>query len=252
MELLIFLVLLIFVAIFFLKIRPKGRIPGYVYGVDQPFPLTKKNPIPKAPYPYKIKGPLFSVAERSFYGVLIMAVGDKACVFGKVRIADILEPEPQLNKSEWYTAFNKIKSKHFDYVLCNHTDLSIISVIELDDKSHNSKKQHERDLLVEGACQKAGLTLHRFKARDSYDVARIQKQLFPNVLPSSNLNQEPSDKEENTKLATPEIKNQCPRCTSLLVTRLATKGSNKGKSFIACSAYPKCRYINIPQKGRGI
>jgi len=42
--------------------------------------------------PYELIGPLFTPAERSFYGVLTIACGDQAIVFGKVRIADILKP----------------------------------------------------------------------------------------------------------------------------------------------------------------
>ncbi len=34
----------------------------------------------------------------------------------------------------------------------------------------------------------------------------------------------------------------CPNCQSSLVIRVAKKGSNAGKSFYGCSAYPKCRY----------
>lgn len=35
----------------------------------------------------------------------------------------------------------------------------------------------------------------------------------------------------------------CPQCGSKLVLRTAKKGSNTGKSFYGCSAFPKCRYI---------
>jgi hypothetical protein len=62
--------------------------------------------------------PLFSNAERSFFGGLTQALGDEYVVMGKVRVADILSPQKGLNKSNWQTAFNKVASKHFDYVLC--------------------------------------------------------------------------------------------------------------------------------------
>lgn len=92
MELLIFLILIVLVIAFLLKKR-KHRIPGYVYGEDQPSFLKAAPTEPKEAYPYRLIGPLFSVAERSFYGVLSLACSDKALVFGKVRIADIIEPE---------------------------------------------------------------------------------------------------------------------------------------------------------------
>jgi len=240
MELLIFLVLIALVIIFFSKKR-KHRIPGYVYGKDQSSFLKVTPSEPKETYPYRLRGPLFSAAERSFYGVLSLACADKAIVFGKVRIADIIEPEAKLNKSEWQTAFNKISRKHFDYVLCKPNDLSILAVVELDDQSHNSTKQKERDALVEGACLKAGLVLHRFKASNNYSVTSCQQQIFPD---SSVTDCSPKQAIDTTPTQSePDSDKPCPRCSSPLVTRTASKGSNKGNSFIACSAYPKCRYI---------
>ncbi len=51
---------------------------------------------------YRKKGPLLTPAERSFYGVLLQAIdSDKYCVFGKVRVADLLEPQPSRNRSQW-------------------------------------------------------------------------------------------------------------------------------------------------------
>lgn len=43
--------------------------------------------------PYDLQEALFSPAERSFLGVLDLAVGDKARVFAKVRVADVLTPQ---------------------------------------------------------------------------------------------------------------------------------------------------------------
>jgi len=95
--------------------------------------------------PYELCGSLFTLAERYFYGVLKLACEDKVVVVGKVRIADILKPRKGLNRSQWQITFNKISAKHFDFVLCNPKDLSVIGVIELDDKSHTQQKQIKHD-----------------------------------------------------------------------------------------------------------
>ena len=42
---------------------------------------------------------------------------------------------------------------------------------------------------------------------------------------------------------TDEKAKSCPRCGSMLVLRTAKKGTNAGKQFWGCSAFPKCRYI---------
>lgn len=180
--------------------------------------------------PYELNGPLFTPAERSFYGVLNLACESKAVVFGKVRIADILKPIKGLNRSEWQTAFNKISAKHFDFVLCNPSDLSVIAVIELDDKSHSQKKQMKRDEFVELACETAHLKLHRFKASATYTVEEIKSEIFSFT--------------QKIELA-PVVRTDaqtCPKCTSELIVKTAQKGKSKGNDFLACSSFPKCRY----------
>jgi hypothetical protein len=135
--------------------------------------LTKKSANSEE-FPYELNEQLFSPAERSFYGVLNQAVQDKAVVFGKVRIADILRPSKGLSKSKWQAAFNKIKSKHFDYVICSPDTLSILSVIELDDKSHSKVNRTKRDKFIEGACSAAGLKLYRLKASATYNINELR------------------------------------------------------------------------------
>jgi len=90
-------------------------------------------------FPYQRAGPLFTPAERSFLGVLDQAVAGRARVFGKVRVGDVLGPRKGLQRGASSTARNKIDRKHFDFVLCDPSDLSVICVIELDDKSHQAK-----------------------------------------------------------------------------------------------------------------
>ncbi|MEH6444484.1 MAG: DUF2726 domain-containing protein [Oceanospirillaceae bacterium] len=122
---------------------------------------------------------MFTLAERSFYGVLCQATKGKALVFGKVRVADILKTQSGLCAKVRQIAFNKISGKYFDFVLCHPADLSIIATVGLDDASHNSKKAVRRDEFLAAACKAAGLKLHRFKAQKSYNIVEIQQPLFP-------------------------------------------------------------------------
>jgi hypothetical protein len=80
--------------------------------------------------------PLFTPAERSFLGVLEQSLDSSYRIFGKVRLGDIVKPAKGLSKSKWTTAHNKINQKHVDFVVCLAADLSVIGVVELDDKSH--------------------------------------------------------------------------------------------------------------------
>lgn len=129
-------------------------------------------------YSYRKRGPLFTAAERSFLGVLDQAVSENYRVFGKVRVADIINPEKGMDRKSWQIAFNKISSKHFDYVLCSKDNLEVIAVIELDDKSHNTKKAINRDALLEDACKSAEVKLIRFQAKSGYQVQTVRENIY--------------------------------------------------------------------------
>ncbi|WP_415892410.1 DUF2726 domain-containing protein [Neptuniibacter sp. PT8_73] len=127
---------------------------------------------------YRQKKTLFTEAERSFLGVLDQCIDPKQHrVFGKVRVADIFEPNPTQNRSEWQKAFNPIKAKHFDYVICTVDTLKPVCAIELDDKSHSQKKRQQRDQLLESVCQDANLPLIRVPAKRSYKLEEVKAVL---------------------------------------------------------------------------
>ena len=195
---------------------------------------------------YKKLGTLFSPAERSFFGVLSQAVGEHALVFGKVRVADVITPEKGMSRSEWQRSFNKISAKHFDYLLCDKKDLSVLCVIELNDKSHNSKKRQERDAFLVSACESADLKLVQITAKATYRITEIQK-LLSAYLPGSfeqSLMVEPSEAIEIPEIETVTFvkEKKCPKCSSDMIKKLAKKGKNIGTEFWACSAFPKCRH----------
>lgn len=121
---------------------------------------------------------LFTPAEWFFYGSLIQAVEDKFLVFGKVRIADVLNPDHRLGKSDWYRAFNKISSKHFDFVLCDRITQSIVAVVELDDRSHHLPSAVARDSFVNRICKGSGLPLIRFRAASGYRSEVIRSEVL--------------------------------------------------------------------------
>ncbi|MDR6994433.1 hypothetical protein J2Y65_001089 [Aeromonas salmonicida] len=129
--------------------------------------------------PYDLQEALFSPAESSFLGVLDLAVGDKARVFAKVRVADVLTPQAGLGKSKWQQHFNKISAKHLDYLLCHPADLSFICAIELDDSSHRHQKRKARDLFLKTACDSAGLPLLQIPASAHYQVEELREQILP-------------------------------------------------------------------------
>jgi len=221
---------------------------------------------------YRRKPYLLSKAERSFYGVLTQAVGDKALIFSKVRVADVLAPQKGLNRSNWQQAFNKISAKHLDFLLCDPQDCAVKLAIELDDASHGSAKRQKRDAFLEQACKSPGLPLLRIRAARGYGVADIRQQveavLFP-VQQGSSLEkpqqvegqgvevtvseQERADSQIERQVGKPiealtgaEVAAQpvapaCHQCGEVMVLRKARSGKHAGQQFWGCSGFPKCR-----------
>lgn len=223
---------------------------------------------------YRRKTYLLSKAERSFYGVLTQAVGDKALIFSKVRVADVLTPQKGLNRSNWQRAFNQISAKHIDFLLCDLQNCAIKLAIELDDASHGSAKRQKRDAFLEHAFESAGLPLLRIRAARGYGVADIRQQIEAVLLPVQHApsleetgqldepgseattdEQEKVDsqpeREVGNEKGTPagaEVITQpaapiCHQCGEVMVMRQARSGKNAGQQFWGCSAFPKCRGV---------
>lgn len=112
---------------------------------------------------YKLRPFLMTKNESAFYNTLLPIARTKnLTVFTKVRLADLIEPK---TKENWQTAFNKIKSKHIDFVLCDPTSSRPLIAIELDDSSHQNEDRSHRDMFVDRALSSAGLPiLHTLNA----------------------------------------------------------------------------------------
>jgi hypothetical protein len=133
---------------------------------------------PITSYPYQKQNKLFTPAERSFLGVLEQAVSDQYRVFGKVRLADVIEVKSGVSRSVRQSAFNRIQSKHLDYIVCDPRDLSIQFAVELDDSSHSQTKRKNRDAFVDQALRVAKVPLFRFPAKQAYSVREVRSVLF--------------------------------------------------------------------------
>ena len=135
-------------------------------------------------FPYQPAKPLFSAAERSFLGILDQAVGPEHRVFGKVRVADIAAVKPSLSNSARQGALNRIAAKHFDFVVCRSGDLSVVCVLELNDKSHASRKTQVRDALLADVCRAIGLPLITVPAKAAYSSQDVRDQFLAAIEPS--------------------------------------------------------------------
>jgi hypothetical protein len=128
---------------------------------------------------YRRRPALFTPAERSFAGVLDQVLDARYRVFGKVRVADLIEPLPTKDRRIWQKAFNRISAKHFDFVICNSNDLVPVVVIELDDSSHQKAKRQQRDEMLQQICGQVQLPLIRVPAQKGYKLAEVEEYLKP-------------------------------------------------------------------------
>lgn len=207
-------------------------------------------------FPYEKQKMLLSPAERSFFGVLEQVVGESHRIFVKVRLADLFKVKAGLSNSERMTAFNKIKAKHVDFVICSKESVDVLVAVELDDKSHNLKKRQERDIFVDKVFESVGVPLGHIAAQKSYSVQDVSR-IVSNLL---GIHSDADQKDETAFSMGDEVPvgegkagfsfehdsnsvPYCPSCGNTMVKRQAKKGKHSGEWFWACSAYPKCREI---------
>ncbi|MBK5944702.1 DUF2726 domain-containing protein [Halorhodospira halophila] len=213
-------------------------------------------------FPYTKASALFSPAERSFLGVLDQAVGNEYRIFGKVRVADIINVRSMADRKAWQRAFNKISSKHFDFVLCARDDLSVVAVVELDDKSHQKSRRGARDHFLAEVCEAVSLPMIQVPAKHAYSVEGLRMRLaslpeFSAAKQAEPAGQRQADRSLETEHQSPGAGGDdqeaagavsqhaesppCPQCGARMVRREARSGANAGKAFWGCSLFPKCR-----------
>ena len=121
---------------------------------------------------YKIPGWL-NHAEKNFIKVLNQVVGNNAFVFTKIRVSDVLR---NLELPESYNA-NDFNNEVFDFVICDKQDLSIISIIELDDRPIKLQKEF-LEQSYDAICLIMNIPLIKIPARCGYDTMQLRKLIF--------------------------------------------------------------------------
>ena len=192
--------------------------------------------------PYERNSILLSAAERSFLGVLEQALGEGYRVCPKVRVADAISVRRPLPRGEWQRAFNRISSKHFDFILCRSPDLEIACAVELDDSTHQRNDRQERDMFLGEVCSVSSLPLLRFPAKEAYTVSDIRERLDAYTVSQQRRSTEGDHSlaDEDVAIAQ-EAAPRCPMCSGAMVLRTVRKGSGAGQKFWGCAGYPACR-----------
>ena len=173
---------------------PQHQPPGCLLAIFKLFGIARSNGTAAEPeaLPYRRNNYLLSKAERSFFGVLQTAAGEQYLIFAKVRLADLIYIPRGTDSRQ--THFNRIQSKHIDFVLCDPKSVRPMVAVELDDASHEQAARVARDSFVDAALAAAGLPLLRVPARAGYSVeelARSIQNLVPDLPPPLNQGKSP-------------------------------------------------------------
>lgn len=95
-------------------------------------------------------------------------------VFPQVALGAILDAT---NEKGRLAKRGKFSQKIADYVVCERMTMTILAIIELDDKTHNKRKDQERDAML-GA---AGYRVIRFQSKRKPSEAEISHYFRPTL-----------------------------------------------------------------------
>jgi hypothetical protein len=126
---------------------------------------------------YFLKKSLFSPAEHSFLGVLQTVIQQGMLLESKVRLADIFGIKKGLGRGDRQRAFNRICSKHVDFLLVQTTDGRPLLGIELDDISHDEDDRIARDEFVDSVFASAGLPVLHCEVKRAYEQDEVRRRI---------------------------------------------------------------------------
>jgi Protein of unknown function (DUF2726) len=127
-------------------------------------------------WPFYVRRPL-SQPEQVLYHRLIRALPNHI-VLAQVQVSRILGVKKGVNFNEWN---NRIDRLSYDFVVCGK-DSSVLAMIELDDRSHQSRSRAAVDERKNKATADAGLRIIRWHVGSLPDEETIHRELA--VLPA--------------------------------------------------------------------
>ena len=114
-------------------------------------------------------------AEHECFKALTAAVGEEFQIFAQVHLATIVDHK--IPGQDWRAALSHIDRKSVDFVLCDKNSLATKLAIELDDRTHEQSDRVERDGIVEGILEQAGVPLLRLGNNGSLDPVDLRARI---------------------------------------------------------------------------
>lgn len=131
-------------------------------------------------FPYRRRPAVLTPEEHSLLSALQQAVGDRALLLTKLRVADVLDLRKGLRKRHAERALERIATRSFDFVLCAPADTRPLVAVDLLAPEQSSDRR-ERDRFLDEACHAAGLSLVRIPQSESYAIDELREKLRPHI-----------------------------------------------------------------------
>lgn len=139
-------VLIVLILLLFRKQLFTTRTPTRSQWKDEAWPFYAKQ--------------LLSQPEQILFHRLVKALPEHI-ILAQVQVSQVLGVHKGFNFYEWHNRINRLS---YDFVVCNK-DGSVLAVIELDDKSHESKERVEADKRKDRATTSAGIRMIRWHVK---------------------------------------------------------------------------------------
>lgn len=109
--------------------------------------------------------------EREFYERLLAACPD-CQIWPQVPILALVRPDAKEGSRAFWMAFKRISNTRVDWAIVK--DLEVLAIVELDDRSHDARKDAQRDRILK-SC---GYRVVRFSSSRRPDPRQIHEAIF--------------------------------------------------------------------------
>ncbi len=188
---------------------------------------------PRSRHPYIERSDFMSYEHQVFLQALQRALGDVVDICPRVAAKDVVKTFNKLPRDEWRYWNDRLVNYSFDFLLMDRRDYSIVCAIDLQEEETSEVIEDDfaRDL-----CHAARVSFVRFQAASEFDTSAIRSVILAHLPLTTDT------KKIDSTATTQEIGLICPKCSSLLVRKVARKGPHAGTEFWACSSAPRCRH----------
>jgi len=130
---------------------------------------------------YKSNGYIMTQTELKFYREL-KKVTDKLelTIFPQINLERLIEVVNNIPKDR-----NRIKSRSIDFSIVSNKNCKVICCIELDDKTHYTKKAIIADNFKDNLFRQVKIPLHKVKVNSHYNLESLEKMIKESDKPSS-------------------------------------------------------------------